>query len=237
MAKIRSQRTLRPQRRSASGRSPIRILVADDQAIVRSGIALLLKSIPGFDVVGEAENGLQAVELSCTLEPDIVLMNLTLVRLNGIQAASLIKSSLKSVRIILLAVHDGQHLVMKTIESGADGYLLKNSTPGELTDAVRAVAGGKAGFYCPTIPPETIEMLRYKIDHTVRNRTDLTPREKEVLQLVAEGHSHQDIARMLDLSIRTIDAHRNNLMQKLELHDGVALVRYAMKEGLIGFEP
>jgi DNA-binding NarL/FixJ family response regulator len=210
----------------------VRILVAEDQAIVRRGIASLLRLTPGFEVAGEAENGVEAVERTLELQPDVVLMDISMPLLNGVDAAAKIKAATKGVKIIMLTAYDGEDLVMRTIASGADGYMLKKATPETLAAAIRMVKFGSKGFYSPSFSAATIQRLRKKLDHTMRQGSDLTAREREVLQLVAEGKSHQEISELLQVSVRTVDTHRNNLMHKLQLHDAVALVRYAVKTGL-----
>ncbi|MGE5314741.1 MAG: response regulator [Acidobacteriota bacterium] len=210
----------------------IRIVVADDQAIVRRGIASLLSLTEGFRVVGEAANGIEALELAGRLRPDVILMDLAMPVLNGLEAVRKIKAETDAVRIIMLSSHDAEEDVMNAIAAGADGYLLKTASPELLADVVGKAVSGGDGFISPSFPDDLIEALKARLEHRRRQARDLTPREREVLQLIAEGRTHQEIAEILHLSIRTVDTHRNNLMQKLDIHDAVALVRYAMKEGL-----
>jgi len=209
----------------------VRILLVEDQAIVRRGIASLLRLTPEFTVIAEAANGIEAVELAQRLLPDMVVMDIGMPLLNGVEAAGKIKAKNPAIKIIMLTAYDGDEFVLNTLASGADGYVLKNATPESLSTAVRSVMNG-ADFYSPSYPPEVLVKLRDKLEGGARNSTELTPREKEVLQLIAEGRSHQTIAKLLHLSIRTVDTHRNNIMQKLNIHDAVALVRYALKKGL-----
>jgi DNA-binding NarL/FixJ family response regulator len=209
--------------------SSIRILLVEDQAIVRRGIASLLRLTQGFEIVAEAENGIQAVDLAEQVEPDMVLMDIGMPLLNGVMAAERIKAKDARIKIIMLTSYDSEDFVMDALASGADGYVLKNATPESLSTAVRAVMNG-GDFYSPSFSAEVVQKLRDKLEGVTGN--ELTPREREVLQLIAEGKSHQHIAELLHLSIRTVDTHRNNIMQKLNIHDAVALVRYALKRGL-----
>jgi DNA-binding NarL/FixJ family response regulator len=207
----------------------VRILLVEDQAIVRRGIASLLRLTQGFEVIAEAENGMQAVELAEQLRPEMVLMDIGMPLLNGVMAAERIKAKDEGIKIIMLTSYDSEDFVMDALASGADGYVLKNATPESLSAAVRTVMEG-GGFYSPSFTPDVVQRLRDKLEGVTGN--ELTPREREVLQLIAEGKSHQHIAELLHLSIRTVDTHRNNIMQKLNIHDAVALVRYALKRGL-----
>lgn len=211
----------------------IRILVADDQTIVRRGIASLLKLVQDFDVVGEAADGIEAVDRARALRPDVVLMDYAMPLLNGVDAAAKIKAVAPEIKIIMLSAYDEEILVLKAIASGADGYMLKSSTPEHLAEGVRSVVRERTpGFYGPSFSTELMERVRDQLAATLRQGNDLTRREREVLQLVAEGKSHQEIAELLNVTVRTVDTHRNNLMHKLKLHDAVALVRYAVKMGL-----
>lgn len=211
--------------------SPVRILLVEDQAIVRRGISSLLGLTPEFSVIAEAENGVQAVEMADMLLPDIVVMDIGMPLLNGVEAATKIKAKHPEIKIIMLTAYDGDEFVMNTLASGADGYVLKNATPESLSTAVRSVMQG-GEFYSPSYPVEVLARLREKLTDGATDGNELTPREKEILQLIAEGKSHLLIAELLHLSIRTVDTHRNNIMQKLNIHDAVALVRYALKKGL-----
>ncbi len=209
----------------------VRILLVEDQAIVRRGIASLLGLTPGFTIIAEAADGIEAVELAQRLLPDMVVMDIGMPLLNGVEAAGKIKAKNPEIKIIMLTAYDSDEFVMNTLASGADGYVLKNATPESLSAAVRSVMNG-ADFYSPSYPPQVLAKLRNKLEGGAGDGAGLTPREKEVLQLIAEGRSHQTIAELLHLSIRTVDTHRNNIMQKLNIHDAVALVRYALKKGL-----
>lgn len=221
------------QSQNFASEDTIRILVADYQAIVRHGIASLLTVTPGFEVAAIAANGIEAVELALRLQPDVVVMDVGMPVLNGMDAAQKIKAAAGTIRILMLSAYDGEDLVMNSIACGADGYLLKTAGPERLFEGIRALGRGTTTFYSPSLSPETIQMLREKIDHALREGRDLTPREREVLRLIAEGKSHQEIAELLMVSVRTVDTHRNNLMQKLKIHDTVALVRYAVRAGLV----
>jgi DNA-binding NarL/FixJ family response regulator len=218
---------------TAASSGSISIIVADDQAIVRRGIASLLKLTPHFVVAAEAENGAEAAELAIRLEPDVVLMDIAMPVLNGFDAASRIKAEAGHVKVIMLSVMDGEEQVLEAIASGADGYVLKKSTPEQLAAAVRTVVHNRSGFVSPSFPPKLIAKLCAKAKRIDRQEKELTPRERVVMQLIAEGKTHEEISKLLDVSVRTVDTHRHNLMQKLDIHDAVTLVRLAVKMGLV----
>lgn len=207
--------------------SPITVLVADDHTIVRRGLVSILSLAEGIRVVGEAANGREAVELSLTLRPDVVLMDISMPDLNGLEATEQLKRKAPGVRVLILSAHDNDEYVLKVVRSGANGYLLKNASHEDLFSAIRSVSAGHP-FFSPAIS-EVAEME----PRTEEVESRLTPREREVLQLVAEGRTHQDIGTLLSISVRTVDTHCNNIMQKLDIHDTAGLVRHAITLGLI----
>ena len=221
-------------------RKKIKIIVADDHVIVRRGIVSLISLNPEFEVVGEAPNGKIAVELTMLKEPDVVLMDISMPELSGLDATRLIKKKLPDVKILVLSAYDNEEYVAQTLQSGANGYLLKNISPDDLYSAVRAVYDGLA-FFSPSISKIMLDgYLKRTMPGTstgVENYLSsyvgpLTAREREILQLIAEGKSHQQIADLLYISVRTVDTHRNNIMKKLNLHDTASLVTYAIKHGI-----
>lgn len=208
---------------------PIRVLVADDHTIVRRGIVSLLSLADGIEVVAEAENGREAVEKALLLGPDVVLLDISMPLLNGLEAAERIKRRKPEVKVLILSAHDNVEYVTQVVRSGANGYLLKNTSAEELFRAIRAVhAGGK--YFCTTVAG----VLSYTpAEGRFREGMRLTAREREILQLVAEGNHHQRIADLLNISVRTVDTHCNNIMRKLDLHDRASLATYAIKNGIV----
>ncbi|HTB11614.1 MAG TPA: response regulator transcription factor [Bryobacteraceae bacterium] len=207
----------------------IRILLADDHALVRHGFRMILAAQPDMEIAGEAGNGKEAVELAQTLKPDVVVMDVTMPELNGIEATRrLIELSPRS-RVLALSMHKDAVYVREILRAGARGYLLKDSADADLLAAVRAVAKGE-GYLSPGVSDAVLSDYR-------RHVTDpldlLTSREREVLQLIAEGKTNKEIATSLNLSVYTVEAHRGRLMEKLNLHSTGELVRFAVRSGLI----
>ena len=218
----------------------IRVIVADDHVIVRRGIVSLISLNPDFEVVGEASNGRIAVELALIEDPDVVLMDISMPELNGLDATRLIRKKLPDLKILVLSAFDNEEYVAETLQSGANGYLLKNVSPDDLYSAVKAVYEGMA-FFSPKISKIMLDgyLKRTMPGTNIGGDNEfsayvgpLTAREREILQLVAEGKSHQQIADLLYISVRTVDTHRNNIMKKLDLHDTASLVTYAIKHGI-----
>lgn len=218
----------------------IRVLVADDHMIVRRGIVSLLSLNDEIEVVGEAVNGKIAVELTLLKQPDIVLMDISMPELNGLDATRQIKNRLPDVKVLVLSAYDNVEYVLQILHSGANGYLLKNISPEDLYAAIKAVHAGQA-FFSPTISKIVLDSYLKRTQQsavpsyegeTAEYAGPLTVREREILQLIAEGKTHQQIADLLYISIRTVDTHRNNIMKKLDLHDTASLVTYAIKHGI-----
>jgi DNA-binding NarL/FixJ family response regulator len=212
----------------------IRILLADDHTIVRKGLRLLLESHEGFRVVAEAADGREAVALAEQHQPDIVVMDLAMPGLNGIEAARQICSSGTPSAIVFLSMHSDEGYVLKALKSGAKGYLLKDSAEHDLINAVQTVSEGKA-FFSPAISKMLVEdYVRQMQEQKVEDSYDLlTTREREVLQLLAEGRSNKDVAAFLNLSLHTVETHRGHIMQKLNLHSGAEMILYAIRKGVI----
>lgn len=214
--------------------SDVRILVADDHTIIRSGLRMLLERQPGFEVVGEAADGRQAVELARGLQPDVAMLDVAMPNLNGIEAARQICAELPKTRIVILSVHSDEGYVLKALKAGARGYLLKDSAESDIINAVRVVSAGKA-FFSPEISRMMVEDYVRQLQH--RGMDDsyelLTTREREILQLLAEGKANKDIAAMLNLSVYTVETHRSHILQKLNLHSLPELILYAIRKGVI----
>ncbi|HXA49964.1 MAG TPA: response regulator transcription factor [Candidatus Acidoferrum sp.] len=212
----------------------IRILLADDHTVVRKGLRLLLEGQAGFDVVADAADGRSAVALAEQHVPDVVVMDVAMPGLNGIEAARQITAKLPQIAVVFLSMHSDEGYVLKALKSGARGYLLKDSAEQDLINAVVAVSEGKA-FFSPAISKMLVEdYVRQMQDRHVEDSYELlTTREREVLQLLAEGRSNKDVAGVLNLSLYTVETHRSNILQKLHLHNQAELILYAIRKGVI----
>lgn len=214
----------------------ISVVIADDHHLVRQGIKALLEKAEDIAIVAEAEDGQQAVQLVTELQPDILVTDIAMPRLNGIQALDSIKQAHLSTRIIILSMYSDEMLVRQALQKGASGYLLKRSVTEELLLAVRAAVRGET-----YVNPEVAKML---MDSNMVNATNnaehpldrLTAREIEVLKLVAEGHTNREIAQIINITTKTVEKHRANVMQKLDLHDLSALIRFAIKHHIISLD-
>jgi two-component system response regulator NreC len=213
---------------------PIRILLADDHAILRDGIRALLSDEADLQVVGEAENGRQALEQARALRPDIVIMDIGMPLLSGLEATKHIRRDVPESRVLILTMHQNDEYLAQVLAAGASGYVLKDAAGRELVLAIRQVARGEP-FFSPlmTRTLTSLYLSSLEAERTHDPYDDLTIREREVLQLVAEGFTNHQIAEMLKLSIKTVKTHRLHLMQKLDLHDRTELVKYAFQKGII----
>jgi len=213
---------------------PIRILLADDHANLRDGIRALLSDETDLNVVGEAENGRQALEQARALRPDIVIMDIGMPLLSGLEATTQIRRDVPEARVLILTMHQNEEYLAHVLAAGASGYVLKDVAGRELVSAIRQVAGGEA-FFSPSMTKTLTSLYLHSLEaeRTHDPYDDLTIREREVLQLVAEGFTNHQIAEMLKLSIKTVKTHRLHLMQKLDLHDRTELVKYAFQKGII----
>lgn len=216
---------------------PISVLVADDHTIVRRGLVSLLSLDEGIEVVGEATDGRIAVDRAMELDPDVVLMDISMPELNGLEATRMIKKEMPHIKVLVLSAHDKDEYILQVVRSGANGYLLKNTSAEDLYAAIRAVSSGHA-FFSPSVSKVLLD------SYMVGGKTEgsgaadppthrLTPREREILQLVAEGKTHQEAANVLHISVRTVDTHCVNIMKKLDIHDSAGLVRYAITNGIV----
>ncbi len=212
----------------------IRILLADDHAVVRSGFRALLQQQEGLTVVGEASDGREAVALAESLQPDVVVMDLTMPNLNGVEAARQITTRFPQMAVVILSMHSDEAYVLRALKAGARGYLLKEAAEADLISAIRAVQQGKA-FFSPAVSKVLVQdYIRQLQDRDIDDSYELlTPRERELLQLFAEGKSNKDVANMLNLSVYTVETHRGNMMEKLGLHTVPELILYAVRKGVI----
>lgn len=209
----------------------IRIIVTDDHGLLRAGMRTLLDQQTDFEVVGEAENGAQAVELVKRLQPDVVLMDISMPDMDGLEAMKKILANDPNARVLLVTVHEDTGLMREAIHIGAAGYILKRAVESELIDAIHAVLKGEIYIH-PAMTRGLLEQANQPVENSTRAET-LTVREVEVLKLVAEGYTNRHIAELLHISIRTVETHRANLMAKLGISSRVELVRYATQRGMI----
>ncbi len=211
-----------------------RILLAEDHTIVREGLQALLVSTGEFEIVAEAKDGLEAVRCVQNSKPDLVLLDLAMPLLGGIDAIKEIKKQSPAQKILVLTVHKSQEYVLAAFRSGADGYCLKDATYDELLTAIRSIFAGMP-YISPGIAGKILEgYLEKNKSLPVNSPWDtLTPREKAILKLIGEGHKNKEIAELLCISLNTVEKHRSNLMQKLDLHSGSALTAYAIEKGLV----
>lgn len=207
----------------------MRILLADDHSVVRNGFRRILEAQSDMEVVGEAANGRDAVEQAATLQPDVVIMDVTMPELNGIEATRRIAETAPRARVLALSMHRDSVYVREILRAGARGYLLKDSSEADFVAAVRAVAKGE-GYLSPAVSDAVLSDYRKHVTDPIDL---LTSREREVLQQVAEGKSNKEIAVLLKLSVYTVEAHRGKIMEKLNLHSAGELVRFAIRNGLI----
>jgi DNA-binding NarL/FixJ family response regulator len=208
--------------------------LADDHGVVRKGLRFLLEQEPGFEIVGEAGDGREAVRLSEETNPDIVIMDIAMPMLNGIEAASQMVKRRPEVGIVILSMHSDEDYLLSALNAGAKGYLLKDSAEADLVRAIQAVHRGTP-FFSPEIAKTMLEdYMRFLQQRNLQDSYDLlTEREKEVLQLLAEGKSNKEVAGILEVSVYTVDTHRMHLMQKLNLHNTAEIVLYAVRKKII----
>lgn len=213
--------------------TPIRVLVVDDQQMIREGIALILKSQPDIEVVGEASDGREALERVEETRPDVVLMDISMPHLNGIDATVLVKRRFPQVKVLVLTVHDAEGYILQLLRAGASGYIVKKAAGDELVEAIRSVCRGDYYLH-PTVTRQVIqEYMRHMQEGTRYPEDVLTERERQIVQLAAEGYKNREIAEQLGISLKTVETHRANIMQKLNISDRVELVRYAIRAGII----
>jgi len=212
----------------------IRIVVADDHAVMRRGLRLVLEQQADFQVLGEANDGREAMSMVESLLPDVAVLDITMPNLNGIDAARQISARQPGVAIVILSMHADEGYVLRALKAGARGYLLKESPESDFIQAIRAVSAGKA-FFSPAVSRMLVEdYVRQLQDKDIEDSYELiTSREREGLQLIAEGKSNKDVANMLNLSLYTVETHRSNILEKLNLHSVPELILYAVRKGVI----
>ena len=210
----------------------ISVLLADDHPIVREGLRSYLSTQRSLNVVGEAVDGMDVLEKAAALSPDVVLMDIEMPRLNGIETTRHLHSSKATSKVLILSIHEEREYLLESYRAGARGYILKDSAPSDVTRAIEAVHAGDP-FYTVGTARLLLESAREELDRAAPASEDLTPREREILGMACEGLRSAEIARRLELSIRTIDAHRRNIKRKLGIHSMAGLTRYALKNGLI----
>jgi DNA-binding NarL/FixJ family response regulator len=212
----------------------LRILLADDHIVMRSGLRALLDRQPNLEVVGESENGRETVALAASLKPDVVVMDVGMPVLNGIEATQTIVTQCPAIAVVILSMHADESYVMRALKAGARGYLLKDSAAADLLGAIQAVSQGKS-FFSPKVSrilaEDYVRVLKQK--GAVDSYDLLTSREREILQLLAEGKSNKEVATALNISPYTVETHRSHILQKLNLHNSAELVLYAVRKGII----
>lgn len=210
----------------------IRVVLADDHTLVRAGVRKLVEAIPGLEVVGEADDGMAAVAMTEQLQPALVLMDIAMPGLNGLEATLRVLKVAPQTKVLILSMHQDEEYVRQALRHGAVGYMLKDAAPMELDLAIRSVLRGE-NYLSPAVSRGVVSDYVQRLRDDAPQGSQLTPRQREVLQLVAEGHSTKEIARRLDLSVKTVDTHRTQLMKQLDIHEVAGLVRYALRMGLI----
>jgi DNA-binding NarL/FixJ family response regulator len=214
---------------------PISILLADDHTLVRAGIRALIEQLPTVKVIGEAKDGREALRLVKERKPDLILMDVAMPGLNGLEATARVSKEFPDVRVIILSMYANEEYVREAINAGAAGYLVKRSAATELERAITAVARGEK-YFSPLVSAHVNRDRdgRLSVDRAFIER--LTPRQREILQLVAERHSTKDIAGILSISVKTVETHRAQLMERLDIHDVPGLVRFAIRAGLVSLD-
>ena len=212
-----------------------RVLLADDHALVRAGIRALIEKIPNVEVVGEASTGREALELVKSKLPNLVLMDIAMAELGGLEALPRITKDFPGVKVIILSAHANEEYVIRALRSGAAGYMLKDAATAELELAIRSVTEDKT-YLSPSISRTVIDSYLERVGGPISPLEQLTPRQREILQLIAEGKNTKEIASDLDISVKTVESHRLQLMERLNIHDVPGLVRYAVRSGLVSAE-
>lgn len=210
----------------------VRVLLVDDHKLVCAGMRLLLEGLQGVQVVAEAHDGREVLALIKVHHPDLVLMDIAMKGLNGLEATAQVKREFPEIRVIILSMYSSEEHVLQGLRAGASGYLLKDSATQELEQAVRTVMRGEI-YLSPPVSKQVIGDYVQRVSHGPKTTEDLTHRQREILQLIAEGHSTKEIAHQLDLSVKTVETHRAQLMRRLGIYDIAGLVRCAIRMGLI----
>jgi DNA-binding NarL/FixJ family response regulator len=213
---------------------PVKVLIADDHGLVRAGFRALLERFAGVKVVAEAQNGQEAWELIVSLEPTVALVDISMPLLNGLELTARVAATQPWTRVVVLSMHATEDYIERAKKAGAAGYLLKDTSPIELERAIRAVDRGETYFHLAT-QSDVAQSVPSRRAASVRLES-LTPRQREILQLIGEGYSTKGIANLLGISVKTVEAHRSQLMERLDVHDVTAVVRYAIAVGLVSPE-
>jgi DNA-binding NarL/FixJ family response regulator len=211
---------------------PIRVLLADDHALVRAGFRALLQSLGDVEIVAEVGNGHDALRLIEAQQPDVVLLDIAMPGLNGLEVAARVAQEFPNVRVLMLSMYANEEYVLQALRAGAAGYLLKDAGTSELELAVKAVARGET-YLSPPVSKPVIEDYVRRVGSQPSSLDRLTPRQREILQLIAKGHRTKEIAQVLNISVKTVETHRAQLMKELDIHDLAGLVRYAIRVGLV----
>jgi DNA-binding NarL/FixJ family response regulator len=212
--------------------TPLRLLLADDHALVRAGFRAILQGMPGFEVVAEAGDGVEALHMIEAQQPDIVLLDITMPGVTGLEVATRVSEKWPQIRVVMLSMHATEEFVLQAMRAGAKGYLLKDAGTEELETALRAVAGGET-YLSPSVSKHVVAGYLQRVRAPADPLEQLTPRQREVLKLIAEGLTNKEIARRLNISGKTVESHRTQLMERLDIHDIAGLVRFAIRVGLI----
>jgi len=215
--------------------SALRVVLADDHALVRAGIRMLLETLPDVEVVGEAGNGREALDLVKKLTPDVVILDISMTELGGLEALPRIAREFPSTKVLILSGHANEEYVLRALRSGAAGYLLKDAAAEELGLAIKAVAQDQT-YLSPSVSRTVVESYLQRAAGDEGPLEQLTERQREILQLIAEGRNTKEIADLLGIGIKTVETHRLQLMNRLDIHDVAGLVRYAIRTGLISAE-
>ncbi len=217
------------------GSKPVRVLLADDHKLVRAGFRAMLNSLGDVEIIGETGDGREALELIQKHRPDVALLDITMPSLTGLEVAKRVANQIKNVRVIILSMHTTEDYIARAIRAGVCGYLLKNADPVELELAIRAAMNGEM-YLSPAVSKQLVEDYARRMQQEGAPEEQLTTRQREILQLIAEGKATKDIASGLNLSIKTVETHRKDLMDRLGIHDVPGLVRYAIRSGIIKAE-
>lgn len=211
----------------------IRVVLAEDHELMRAGLRALLATAPNVEVVGEAANGRDVLGVVASTRPNVVVMDIAMPELSGLEATVRLRAEHPAARVLILSMHANEEYVLRALKAGASGYLLKNAGADELVRAIVAVAAGEA-YFSPAISRKVLDDYVRRV--SAAGADPLTSRQREILQLVAEGRSTKEIASRLGLSVKTVESHRSEIMQRLDVHDVAGLVRYAVRAGLVGVD-
>lgn len=211
---------------------PIRVIVADDHELFRAGLRAILRGVEGIEVVGEAGDGREALEMIAKATPDVLLLDISMPGMNGLEAVGHVAAQFPEVKVMILSMHASEQYVGQALRAGAAGYLLKDSAPIELETAIRAVAGGE-NYLSPAVSKQVVSAYKQQTEPSPSSVEQLTPRQREILQLIAEGKTTKEIAKLLGITVRTAETHRMQLMNRLNIHTVAGLVRCAAQADLI----